>query len=133
MSRKTSRNAERNARKKRLGDGARSSAPSRMTLSGLALGSLTFAVSGAVHAQNASSNGMDTSKAPQVSAKAKPQARRRLGNPADLHLASSTALPPNGAGLMAQAANQSVPAPTTSADTLQEIVVTGIRGSLERA
>ena len=133
MSRKTSRNAERNASKKRLEDRARSSATSRITLSGLALGSLTFAVSGALHAQNASSTGIDSAKAPQASSKAKPLARRRFGNPAALHLAASTALPPNGAGLVAQAASQTVPAPTTGADTLQEIVVTGIRGSLERA
>ena len=45
MSRKTSRDAERNARKKRLDARAASSAPSKLALSGLALGSLTFAVS----------------------------------------------------------------------------------------
>ena len=138
MSRKTSRNAERNARKKRLGDGARSSAPSKIALSGLALGSLTFAMSGALHAQNAArATGTDGAKAPQASSNAKPQARKRLGNPAGLRLAAGTALPPNGAGLVAQAAApataQNVPAPTTGAATLQEIVVTGIRGSLERS
>jgi iron complex outermembrane recepter protein len=133
MSRKTSRNAERNASKKRLDDGARSSLPSKVALSGLALGSLTFAVSGVLHAQNASSTGTDNGKAPQASSNAKAQARRRLGNPARLDLADSSALPANGAGLLAQAANQTVPAPTSTASTLQEIVVTGIRGSLERA
>jgi len=137
MSRKTSRNAARDNRR-RLDVGARSFAPSRVALSGLALGSLTFAVSGALHAQNASSTGMDNAKSPQASSKAKPQASKRLGNPAALHLAANSGqLPANGAGLVAQAATtaaaQIVPAPTTSAETLQEIVVTGIRGSLERA
>ncbi len=133
MSRKTSRNAETNARKKRLDELARSLAPSKLTLSGLALGSLTFAVSGALHVQNASAAGMENAKLPQASSKAKPQARKRLGNPAILHLAANGTLPADGAGLVAQAANQNVPAPTTSAASLQEIVVTGIRGSLERA
>ena len=139
MSRKTSRNAERNACKRRLDAGARSSAPATIALSGLALGSLTFAMSGTLHARNASSNGIDNAKAPEASSKAKPQARKRLGNPATLHLAANTALRANGAGPVAQAAAaaaaaaQSVPAPTTGAATLQEIVVTGIRGSLERA
>jgi iron complex outermembrane recepter protein len=138
MSRKTSRNAERNARKKRLDDRARSPGRTKLALSGLTLGSLTFALSGALHAQNAAgAGGVDNAKAPRASSKAKPQVRKRLGNAATLHLAASKALPPNGAGLLAQAAapaaNQNVPAPTTSAATLQEIVVTGIRGSLERA
>ena len=133
MSRKTSRNAERNARKKQLDERARSFAPTRIALSGLALGSLTFVLNGTLHAQNASGPGMDNTQAPQASSKAKLQARKRLGTPASLHLASSTALPADGAGLVAQAANQNVPAPTTSDSTLQEIVVTGIRGSLERA
>lgn len=133
MSRKTSRNAERNARKKHLEGRARGAVPSKIALSGLALGSLTFAVSGMLHAQNASSPGLNDAQAPQASARAKTQGRKRLGSPASLHLAASTALPADGAGLVAQAANQTVPAPTTSAASLQEIVVTGIRGSLERA
>src|SRR6185312_9353083 len=137
MSRKTSRNTERNVCKERLDDGARTFAPSKIALSGLALGSLTFAVSGVLHAQNASGSGMDNAKAPQVSSKAKTQARKRIGNPATMRLAASAELPANGAGLVAQAATaaaaQNVPAPTTGAETLQEIVVTGIRGSLERA
>ena len=86
MSRKTSRNANRNARKRRPAHGPRSSAPSKIALSGLALGSLGFAASGLLHAQNATSS--------------------NDGN---------------------------VPAPTSGAQQLQEIVVTGIRGSLERA
>jgi iron complex outermembrane recepter protein len=126
MSRKTLRNAK-NAFKKSA------------RLSGLALGSLTFGISGLVHAQNATSNGTsgaDGAKAPPASAK-KSLTRKRLGNPAILHLAASTTLPPNGAGLLAQAttpaADTTVPQATTSAATLQEIVVTGIRGSLERS
>lgn len=133
MSRKTSRNAQRNARKKHLGDRTRSNAPSKITLSGLALGSLTFAVSGMLHAQNASSPGTNDAQAPQASSQAKAQARKRHGNPATLHLAATGELPTNGAGLVAQTTSQTVPAPTTSSATLQEIVVTGIRGSLERA
>ena len=137
MSRKTSRNVERDARKKRLDDRARSAARTRLAVSGLTLGSLTLAVSGVVQARNAGSAGADDAKAPQASSKAKPQTRKALGNRATLHLAASTTLPANGAGLLAQAAtpaaNQTVPAPTTGATSLQEIVVTGIRGSLERA
>src|SRR5579863_6684678 len=137
MSRKTSRNAERNARKRRLDAGARSSAPSTLALSGLAFGSFALAVSGVLHAQDASRPGKDDAKAPPASSKAKPPARRRLGNPANLRLAASAGLPANGAEPVAQAAgpaaSQTVPAPTTSAASLQEIVVTGIRGSLERA
>ncbi|HEX8755629.1 MAG TPA: TonB-dependent receptor [Steroidobacteraceae bacterium] len=133
MSRKTSLNATKNAHKRSAPPGSAGAARARIAASGLALGSLTFAVSGVLHAQNASSTGRDDAKAPPATSKAKPQARKRLGNPATLHLAAATALPPNGAGLVAQAASQTVPAATTSADTLQEIVVTGIRGSLERA
>jgi iron complex outermembrane receptor protein len=135
MSRKTSRNATNDARKRPAEAGMTGAVRSRVALPGLALGSLTFAVSGALHAQNAAgANGAAGAKAPPASSKARPQARRRLGNPATLHLASSRALPPDGAGLLAQASpKQTVPAPTTGAGTLQEIVVTGIRGSLERA
>jgi iron complex outermembrane receptor protein len=137
MSRKTSRNAERKVRKRHLDVRPPATARSTLTLSGLALGTLTFAVSGALHAQNASASRVDDAKAPQASSKAKPRDRRRRGNPATLHLAASTGVPADGAVLAAQAATpaaaQNVPAPTTSAEALQEIVVTGIRGSLERA
>ena len=133
MSRKTLRNAERTACKKDFDERARGCAPAKIALSGLALGSLSFAMSGVLHAQNASSPGMDNALASQSDSKAKSQARKRLADPASLHLAASTTLPANGAGLLAQAANQTVPAPTTSAESLQEIVVTGIRGSLARA
>lgn len=136
MSRKTSRNAGKNKRTDRLDDVARRSAPSRVALSGLALGSLTFAVSGALHAQNASrATATDNTNAPRANSSMKPRARG-LGNPAALRLAAGAALPANGAGLLAQASpagSQSVPAAPTSAAQLQEIVVTGIRGSLERA
>jgi iron complex outermembrane recepter protein len=137
MSRKTSRNATKNARKRGAQSGAAGAPRSRMVLSGLALSSLALAVSGRLHAQNASDRGTNDANAPRANSKAKDQARKRPGNPATLHLAATTALPANGAGLVAQAAtpaaSQSVPAPTTGAETLQEIVVTGIRGSLERA
>ncbi len=90
MSRKTLRNASKNRSKK----SARSSeaglvarSRSAIGLSGLALGSIAFGVTGVVHAQAASP---------------------------------------------AQDQN-AVPKPTTGADQLQEIVVTGIRGSLQRS
>lgn len=136
MSRKTSRNIK-NALKKsaKLSAAAGRSAYSRIGLSSLALGSLTFGMTALAHAQAAASaSNADGAKAPPSDSKVKPQSKRRLGNPANVRLASSGTLPANGAGLLAQAAApQSVPAPTTSASTLQEIVVTGIRGSLERA
>ncbi|HEV2271732.1 MAG TPA: TonB-dependent receptor plug domain-containing protein, partial [Steroidobacteraceae bacterium] len=88
MSRKTLRNAPKNRSKKnaKLSDLSRA-ACSNLGLSGLALGSIAFGVTGAVHAQNAST---------------------------------------------AQDQN-SVPQSTSGANQLQEIVVTGIRGSLERS
>jgi iron complex outermembrane recepter protein len=138
MSRKTSRNIKNALKKGAQLSGMGPAVRSKIGLSSLALGSLTFGMSGLLHAQDAVSanntNGTDGAKLPQASSKAK--ARRRLGNPANLRLASSAALPANGAGLLAQAApaaNQAVPESTTSASTLQEIVVTGIRGSLQRA
>ncbi len=143
MSRKTSRNTK-NALKKaaRLAEASRS-VYSKIGLSSLALGSLTLGASGALHAQNATTHqGADGAKSPQATTKAKPQPRKRLGNPATLHLADSGTLPANGAGLMAQAApaapaapaaDATTTAPTTEAASLQEIVVTGIRGSLQRA
>ena len=88
MSRKTLRNASKNRSKKnaKLSDIGRA-ACSNIGVSGLALGSIAFGVTGAVHAQNAST---------------------------------------------AQDQN-SVPQSTSGANQLQEIVVTGIRGSLERS
>jgi iron complex outermembrane receptor protein len=139
MSRKTSRNAAEKARRRNASLlGEESAARSRIALSGLALGSVAFAVSGVLHAQNASANASkDTLKASQVSPGSRGQTRKRLGNPDTLQPPASAAPSGAGAGLFAQAAtpaaNQSVPAPTTNAGTLQEIVVTGIRGSLERA
>src|SRR5690348_3643316 len=137
MSRKTSRNAARSARKVQRERAAGSSAPSKSVLSKMALGSIAVAVSVALHAQDASSTaGTDNAKTPREISKAKSQAGKRLGNPATRRLASSTALPADGAGLLVQAAptsGQSVPTPPTSATQLQEIVVTGIRGSLARA
>src|SRR5579862_2862427 len=137
MSRKTSRNIKNALKKSARLSGMSRSVPSKVGLSSLALGSLTFGMTALAHVQAATSaSGADGAKAPPGNSKAKPQARRRLGNPATLHLAATT-LPPDGAGLLAQAtapaADTNVPESTTSASTLQEIVVTGIRGSLERA
>ena len=88
MSRKTLRNALKNERKKdEQPTGPGRAACSNVGLSGLALGSIAFGVTGVLHAQNA-----------------------------------APAQDQNG-----------VPKPTTGAEQLQEIVVTGIRGSLQRS
>ncbi|MDE2448892.1 MAG: TonB-dependent receptor plug domain-containing protein, partial [Gammaproteobacteria bacterium] len=131
MSRKSLRNASKHASNK----GA------RLGLSSLALGSVTFGLSGLLHAQNAqpaqSAANTPKPKADQPAAKSRrPRAVRIAAN--------DTAPPAGGAGMVAQsspaataAAASNVPAPAApaaqSANTLQEIVVTGIRGSLERA
>jgi len=139
MSRKTARNAANGGRSGGAGlPGIEGAASRNIAFSGLALGSIAFVVSGALHAQDTSSNaGTDTLKAPQASPNATGQTRKPVGRSGSDRRTSSTSLPDDGAGLLAQAAapaaSQSVPVPTTSAAALQEIVVTGIRGSLERA
>jgi iron complex outermembrane receptor protein len=137
MSRKTSRNGKNALKKSARLSGTSRLVSSKIGLSSLALGSLTFGMTALAHAQSASgASGAEGAKAPPANAKTKSQEKRRLGNPASLRLAANT-LPPDGAGLLAQAttpaADANVPQSTTSASTLQEIVVTGIRGSLERA
>jgi iron complex outermembrane recepter protein len=134
MSRKTRRNTVESAAR------AERASYSTIGLSGLALGSMAFA--GALHARDASAKPDANTNA--AKAKAVPSAAQAASlRTKRTRLASSSgALPADGAGLLAQnsaagdaAAAQSatVPAPTTGANTLQEIVVTGIRGSLERA
>jgi iron complex outermembrane receptor protein len=131
MSRKTARNASKNESKKndRLVSLDRTT---KIGLSGLALGSLTLAASGGLaHAQNAPAASDNTQ--PKGTADA-PQAGTRVRGHRAQPMASTGSLPADGAGLVAQAsaADQSA-AGAPPASTLQEIVVTGIRGSLERS
>src|SRR6185312_15872358 len=114
---------------------------SKIGLSRLALGSVTFGLSGPLYAQSVQA-GHPTDHSPKPNAgraAAKPNRRRAVR----IAAARST-LPADGAGLMAQtsqpaaaAGASDVAAPTLpsaqSANALQEIVVTGIRGSLQRA
>ncbi len=138
MSRKSRRNTMKNAAK-----AERVAAPrppyGTLGLSSLALGSM--AIAGAAHAQSATANGKSTDTTKAKSAPSTRQAKS-LRTKA-VRIASSGALPANGAGLVAQntqaaagsaAQTQTTAAPSgESANALQEIVVTGIRGSLQRA
>ena len=131
MSRKSLRNASKPASK----------SASRFGLSSLAVGSVTFGLTGLLHAQNARpGHPADHTPRPNADRAAAKSNRWRAVRIA----ADGAALPADGAGLMAQtspaataAGASSVPAPTIasaqSTNTLQEIVVTGIRGSLQRA
>ena len=145
MSRKSLRNASRHASKRTATIG----------LSSLALGSVTVGLTGLLHAQNAqpAQSGDTTSqpKAGQTAAKSNRWRAVRLASSAAApatgggsQAANGTAPAANGAGMVAQnspaataAGASNVPAPAggaaASANELQEIVVTGIRGSLERA
>jgi iron complex outermembrane receptor protein len=137
MSRKSRRNTLKNAAK------AESRSAPRLPygtlgLSSLALGSM--AIAGAVHAQDASAApGATTDTAKPKAAPSAAQAKSLRSKV--IRVAASPTLPADGAGLVAQtspagtsAQNSNVPEPTASgAQQLQEIVVTGIRGSLERA
>ena len=145
MSRKSRRNLSKNARAERmsaLGLSERITALrlpySTIGLSSLALGSMAF-VSGA-HAQDASPN--KDANANSGKPKTAPTARQAKSLRSKVtRLASNGTLPANGAGLIAQntqaagsaADTQATPGVQgSSGDQLQEIVVTGIRGSLER-
>ncbi len=142
MSRKSRRNISKNARAERtqaLRLPCSTLSLSSMGLSSLALGSMAF-VSG-VHAQDASpaKDANTTAKKPKTAPTA--QQAKSLRSKVT-RLASSGTLPANGAGLVAQnaqpassaaAATQTTGAPAeASGNQLQEIVVTGIRGSLQR-
>ncbi|HEV2271035.1 MAG TPA: TonB-dependent receptor [Steroidobacteraceae bacterium] len=130
MSRKSQRNASKRASKR----------ASQVGLSSLALGSVTFGLTGLLHAQNAR-------PAAPTDYTPRPNADRAAATSNRWHavrIAASGAAPPaDGAGPTAQtsppapAAGVSSPAPVPAsaqtANSLQEIVVTGIRGSLERA
>jgi len=131
MSRKSLRNALKRA----------SRSASRLGLSSLAFGSVTFGLSGALHAQNAQP-GSPTEHLPKPKAD-HAAAKSNRWRAVRIAAAGGTA-PANGAVLTAQASPPPTaadagngPAPASpaaqGANTLQEIVVTGIRGSLERA
>jgi iron complex outermembrane recepter protein len=113
---------------------------STLGLSGLALGSM--AIAGVAHAQDALVPAKDASA---VKPKAAPTARQAKSLRSKvIRVASSGELPANGAGLLAQNSQAAAASATadqsqttagpaeSSANQLQEIVVTGIRGSLER-
>jgi iron complex outermembrane receptor protein len=138
MSRKSRRNTSKNAAMAERISAIRLN--SSLGLSSLALGSM--AIAGALHAQDASPTkavGANAGKAKAVPSRAQAKSLRTRAT----RLAANGALPANGAGLYAQnsanaangaaAQSASVLPPTTGANTLQEIVVTGIRGSLQRA
>jgi iron complex outermembrane recepter protein len=145
MSRKSRRNVSKNARAERmsaLGLSERITALrlpySTIGLSSLALGSMAF-VSGA-HAQDASPNKDANANASKPKTAPTAQQAKSLRSKVT-RLASAGTLPANGAGLVAQntqaaasaADTQTTPGTTgSSSDQLQEIVVTGIRGSLQR-
>jgi iron complex outermembrane receptor protein len=142
MSRKSLRNASKRIARTSGGSAAAGRlGGSKLGLSGLALGSATFGLSGLLHAQNAQpAQPAGQSAHPKAVGRAQTKSNRWRA----VRVASSGATPPAGAGMLAQASpgsasqgasagNTTVPTPTTSAATLQEIVVTGIRGSLERA
>ncbi len=139
MSRKSRRNTFKNAAKAERAPALRLPY-STLGLSSLALGSM--AIAGAVHAQDASAPNKTSTDTARP--KASPTARQAKSLRSKVtRLASSGSLPADGAGLVAQnsanagnataAQSANVPAPTTGAAQLQEIVVTGIRGSLQRA
>jgi iron complex outermembrane recepter protein len=136
MSRKSRRNISKNARGERTL--ALRLPCSTLGLSSLALGSMAFV--SAVHAQDASPAKDANAGAKKPKTAPTTQQAKSLRSKVT-RLASSGTLPANGAGLVAQNA----PAASSAADTqttaatpeasgnqLQEIVVTGIRGSLER-
>jgi iron complex outermembrane recepter protein len=111
---------------------------STLGLSSLALGSMAFA--SGVHAQDASptQDANTSTNKPKTAPTA--QQTKSLRSKVT-RLAASGTLPANGAGLVAQNApaasaaadqTQTTGAPTATGNQLQEIVVTGIRGSLER-
>ncbi|MGH8295233.1 MAG: TonB-dependent receptor plug domain-containing protein, partial [Steroidobacteraceae bacterium] len=107
---------------------------STLGLSGLALGSMAFA--GILHAQDAAPAKDANARAAKPKAAPTAQQAKSLRSKV-IKVASSGTLPADGAGLLAQntaaSAPVTVPEPTNSANQLQEIVVTGIRGSLQRS
>ena len=133
MSRKSRRNISKNAEAKRA-SALRLPYSTTLGLSSLAVGSMAFA--GALHAQDASAPKDPITGAAKPKAAPTTQQKKTLRSKV-IKLASTGALPANGAGLLAQNAAAAGPQTTgapaeASANQLQEIVVTGIRGSLQR-
>lgn len=108
---------------------------STLGLSGLALGSMAFA--SVLHAQGAAPAKDSNARASKPKAAPTAQQMKSLRSKVT-KVASSGLLPADGAGLFAQNTAATAPpgtvaAPASSANQLQEIVVTGIRGSLQRS
>jgi iron complex outermembrane receptor protein len=134
MSRKSGRNVPKNTAKAERAPALLRLPYSTVGLSSLALGSM--AIAGAVHARQAPA----ADGANAVKPKAAPGAQQAKSLRSKvIRVAASDALPANGAGLLAQNSAAAAQPQTTalpaasSANTLQEIVVTGIRGSLQRS
>ena len=140
MSRKTLRNASARAFKRNAGlDVLGRSAYAKFGFSGLALGSLTLAAGGVAHAQNAPRKGADQPAVPGATGKIKRRGfkAKRLASTglfsrtgAELYAQNDAALT-NGAN-----GNNSISIGKSAAESatqLQPIIVTGIRGSLQRS
>ncbi len=146
MSRKSRRNVPKNPAKAERAPALLRLPYSTLGLSGLALGSM--AIAGAVHARGATAaNGAADSAKPKAAPSA---AQAKSLRSKSVRLASNLTIPANGAGLLAQTSSAGAPADSTAAadgnsvsaptlpaggsgNQLQEIVVRGIRGSLQRA
>ena len=146
MSRKSRRNVPKNAARVEREPAFPRLPYSTLGLSSLALGSM--AIAGAVHARGAVTD--SGARAASAKPKATPSAAQaKTLRSKSVRLASSLSIPANGAGLLAQnsqagaqdngtaaggnsAAGPALPA-GGSGNQLQEIVVRGIRGSLQRA
>ena len=146
MSRKSRRNVPKNAARVEREPAFPRLPYSTLGLSSLALGSM--AIAGAVHARGAVTD--SGARAASAKPKATPSAAQaKTLRSKSIRLASSLSIPANGAGLLAQnsqagaqengtaaggnsAAGPALPA-GGSGNQLQEIVVRGIRGSLQRA
>ncbi|HEX3844515.1 MAG TPA: TonB-dependent receptor [Steroidobacteraceae bacterium] len=140
MSRKSRRNTFKSAAK------AERTLALRLPYSTLGLSSLalsSMAIAGALHAQDAAPAKDANANANATKPKPAPTAQQGKSLRSKVtRLATSGTLPANGAGLLAQndqsasataAQNQTTAGPAeSSANQLQEIVVTGIRGSLQR-
>ncbi len=132
MSRKTMRNASKNAFKRNARFDVRGrTAYAKIGFSGLALGSLTLASSALAHASSAPAAAGTSGPGSANAQLGNAQARRR-GHRAQ-QMASTGVFPAQGAGLLADAGSGPAAAPGGAPTTLQEIVVKGIRGSFMRS
>ncbi len=134
MSRKTRRNALKKAAKVARGSGALTPY-ARIGLSGLTIGSMTFA--GTALAQDASQQpqqptlGQQRMSGRQQSTSQQPPAAQQQPTGQQ----PATQQPPSGQPLLAQQQTTAAQQPSAAAgsDQLQEVVVTGVRASLQRA